>query len=130
MRCIRAVKTLRAEAELLDPERSLQAMARLRELGERKPARPEPLRVMARYFYGTGEHAEAAELFARAYARSHLPADLFGAGQSLFFLDQEEAQRRFDEIPPDATVSSVGSLPHASNGGGGGSPFKKPKASR
>ncbi|MEE8557398.1 MAG: fused MFS/spermidine synthase [Myxococcota bacterium] len=95
-------ETLRTEAELLGPEGPVRAMARLRELGEGNPARPEPLRVMARYFYRTGKHAEAAGLFARAHARSRLPVDLFGEGQSLFFLDQEEAQRRFDKIPADA----------------------------
>jgi spermidine synthase len=99
----RALELVRAEAALRDPQRASQAEGALRELADAQPGSPEPWRLLGTHLaLDRSAWRDAAEAFARAFARSGAPSDAYDAGRALFRADPAGAQAWFARIPQAA----------------------------
>jgi spermidine synthase len=93
-------ETLLARARLRDPAREPAAIAALRALADGAPGDPEPLRALGLHLARErGDLAGAAQVFGRAWQRSHSPNDAYDAGRALHATDPARAWDWFQRIP-------------------------------
>ena len=93
---------LAAQARLLSPETAPTALAVLRELADREPARAEAIRAAARHLaVRERAYAAAGTAFEAAFARSGDPQDAYDAARAWSSIDPARAWRLAQPLPED-----------------------------
>jgi spermidine synthase/tetratricopeptide (TPR) repeat protein len=95
-------EVLAARIALGDEQRESAAIARLRDLADRYPERPEALRALGRHLFRAGRLAEAADALAPAYARAPSARAAYEVGRALEPQSLQGAREWYRRIPAEA----------------------------